>query len=66
MGVTRRGRLGALWAHGRCWRLLVGLPLHDAATHGGLAARRLAPARSFVRTTASVALGAAWALPPAF
>jgi len=47
-------------------RLLVGLPLHDAATHEDLAARRAGALASFVRTTASVALGRRGRCRPAF
>jgi NitT/TauT family transport system permease protein len=44
-------------------RLLVALPIHDAQTHQDWINVILALLASFLRTTASVVMGAAWALP---
>jgi NitT/TauT family transport system permease protein len=50
------------WGAYELAKLLLGLPLHDAGGEDWLHVL-LALASSFVRTTASVAIGAAWALP---
>jgi NitT/TauT family transport system permease protein len=55
--------VGALWGAWALLRLLVGLPIHNATTHEDWLHVVLALLASFVRTTASVAIGAAWALP---
>ena len=66
--VLRWSKLGAL-ALGTGWglwslaRLLWELPLHDAETNADWITVFLALLASFLRTTAAVVLGAAWALP---
>ncbi len=66
--VLRWSMLGAL-ALGTGWglwslaRLLWELPLHDAETNADWITVFLALLASFLRTTAAVVLGAAWALP---
>ena len=55
--------VGVLWGGWALVRLLVGLPVRDVATHADWVHVVLALLASFLRTTAAVALGAAWALP---
>jgi NitT/TauT family transport system permease protein len=55
--------LGTAWGAWALVRLLTGLPLLDPATHDDWLHVLLALVVSFVRTTAAVLIGAAWALP---
>ena len=54
---------GAVWGLWRLFHLLVALPLRDQATAQDWFHLLLALGASFVRTTASVLIGAAWTLP---
>lgn len=55
--------LGAIWGAVVLVRLLTALPIHGAADHADWVGVFLALGASFARTSASVILGAAWALP---
>ncbi len=55
--------LGGLWGTWHLVILLAHLPLRDPATHSDYLHLLLALSESFLRTTAAVVLGAAWALP---
>jgi NitT/TauT family transport system permease protein len=55
--------VGAVWGGWALIRLLVGLPLHNAVDHEDWVHVLLALGASFVRTSAAVIIGAAWALP---
>jgi NitT/TauT family transport system permease protein len=60
LGVLAAGVAWGLWS---LVRLLTALPLHDPVAHEDWVTVFLALFASFLRTTAAVALGAAWALP---
>jgi NitT/TauT family transport system permease protein len=55
--------VGVAWGLWSLVRLLIALPLHDPVAHEDWITVLLALFASFLRTTAAVALGAAWALP---
>jgi NitT/TauT family transport system permease protein len=55
--------VGTLWGTWSLIHLLVGLPLRDTSSHEDWLHVALALLASFLRTTAAVAIGAAWTLP---
>ncbi len=55
--------VGSIWGGVELVRLLTALPIHGAADHADWIGVLLALLASFLRTSAAVLLGAAWALP---